>query len=227
MYFHSLHLFISLILQFVTNGNCFSIYTNKYIFYKLTSMRGGETYFIRKPTLMMRCKKNSKNDIYDKCEINTGSIKGIPEVFEGRGMSPVYKPRTENQKKYCDYLGELDTKIVLAVGSAGSGKTLFACYTAIQCLKKGVYKKIIITRPVVPVEEEEIGFLPGSLNSKMDPWTRPIFDVFLEFYSQRDIDIMLHSGIIEISPLAFMRGRTFKRHLLLPMKCKIVHRIKC
>ena len=215
MHLYSWSMFISFILQFFANCNCFSSYTDKSRFYKLASIRGGGTYFTRKHTLMMRCKKNSKNDVYDKSEINAGSIKGLPEAFDGRGMSPVYKPRTENQKKYCDYLGEPDTKIVLAVGSAGSGKTLFACYTAIQCLKKGVYKKIIITRPVVPVEEEEIGFLPGSLNSKMDPWTRPIFDVFLEFYSQRDIDIMLHSGIIEISPLAFMRGRTFKKTFII------------
>jgi len=151
-------------------------------------------------SLAMRAKKNSDDDDHSVGQ---------------RFIAPVYKPKTANQKLYCQYLGEHDTKIVLAVGSAGSGKTLFACYTAIQDLRKGLFQKIIITRPVVPVEEEEIGFLPGSLNSKMDPWTRPIFDVFLEFYSQRDIDIMLHSGVIEISPLAFMRGRTFKRTFII------------
>jgi phosphate starvation-inducible protein PhoH len=72
-----------------------------------------------------------------------------------------------------------------------------------------------MTRPVVPVEEEEIGFLPGSLINKMDPWTRPIFDILLEFYAQKDIDAMLHGGVIEISPLAFMRGRTFKRAFII------------
>jgi phosphate starvation-inducible PhoH-like protein len=151
-------------------------------------------------SLAMRAKKHSDDDDHSVGQ---------------RFIAPVYKPKTANQKLYCQYLGEHDTKIVLAVGSAGSGKTLFACYTAIQDLRKGLFQKIIITRPVVPVEEEEIGFLPGSLNSKMDPWTRPIFDVFLEFYSQRDIDIMLHSGVIEISPLAFMRGRTFKRTFII------------
>jgi len=132
-----------------------------------------------------------------------------------RAISPVYKPRTANQKTYVKYLGEPDTKIVLGVGAAGSGKTLFACYSAIQELRRGSISKIIMTRPVVPVEEEEIGFLPGSLINKMDPWTRPIFDILLEFYAQKDIDAMLHGGVIEISPLAFMRGRTFKRSFII------------
>ena len=132
-----------------------------------------------------------------------------------RPLSPVYNPRTPNQKKYVKYLGESETKIVLGVGAAGSGKTLFACYSAIQELRQGTVTKIIMTRPVVPVEEEEIGFLPGSLINKMDPWTRPIFDILLEFYCQRDIDAMLNNGVIEISPLAFMRGRTFKRSFII------------
>jgi phosphate starvation-inducible PhoH-like protein len=69
-------------------------------------------------------------------------------------------------------------------------------------------------RPVVTVEEE-LGFLPGNIKNKMDPWTRPIFDIFLEYYHQREIDAMIQSGVIEISPLAFMRGRTFKRCFIL------------
>ena len=132
-----------------------------------------------------------------------------------KSISPTYSPKTPNQKTYVQYLGEPDTKIVLGVGAAGSGKTLFACYTAIQELRRGTISKIIMTRPVVPVEEEEIGFLPGSLINKMDPWTRPIFDILLEFYTQKDIDAMLQGGVIEISPLAYMRGRTFKRAFII------------
>ena len=174
---------------------------NRYSFNRLEYNCESEyKYESKYRSLSMRSKKHSDDDDHSVGQ---------------RFIAPVYKPKTTNQKLYCQYLGEQDTKIVLAVGSAGSGKTLFACYTAIQDLRKGLFQKIIITRPVVPVEEEEIGFLPGSLNSKMDPWTRPIFDVFLEFYSQRDIDIMLHSGVIEISPLAFMRGRTFKRTFII------------
>jgi len=87
---------------------------------------------------------------------------------------------------------------------------LFACATAIQSLKRGEISRIIFTRPVVPAEED-IGFLPGNILRKMDPWLQPLFDVFLEYYTQKEIDGMIAGGTIEISPLGFMRGRTFKR----------------
>ena len=128
----------------------------------------------------------------------------------GRSLVPKYSPRTDNQRQYVEFLEDPSVSILLGVGPAGTGKTLFACSAAVQEMKRGSVQKIILTRPVVPVEED-IGFLPGSLINKMDPWTRPIFDILGEFYSKRDIDVMLDSGAIEISPLAFMRGRTFKR----------------
>jgi phosphate starvation-inducible protein PhoH and related proteins len=145
-------------------------------------------------TLVMRAKK-----------VSSGS--GIDGF---RALAPLYSPRTDNQKLYVKYLDDPKTSILLGIGPAGTGKTLFACSAAVQEMKRGSVQKIILTRPVVPVEED-IGFLPGSLINKMDPWTRPIFDILLEFYTQKDIDAMLHSGAIEISPLAYMRGRTFKR----------------
>jgi phosphate starvation-inducible PhoH-like protein len=135
--------------------------------------------------------------------------------LEQRPTSPLYIPRTENQKQYVNYLQDQNTKLVIGTGPAGTGKTLFACNTAIEELQKGTIQKIILTRPVVPVEEEELGFLPGSLINKMDPWTRPLFDVLLDFYNQKDIDDMLHGGVLEISPLAYMRGRTFKRAFII------------
>jgi phosphate starvation-inducible PhoH-like protein len=129
-------------------------------------------------------------------------------------MSPLYKPRTENQLQYVQYLNDISIPIVLGIGPAGSGKTLFACNQAVAALKSGSVSKIILTRPVVSVEED-IGFLPGSLIHKMDPWTRPIFDILLEFYQQKDIDGMLHGGVLEISPLGYMRGRTFKNAFII------------
>jgi phosphate starvation-inducible PhoH-like protein len=76
-------------------------------------------------------------------------------------------------------------------------------------------ERIVITRPLVSVDEEELGFLPGSIVNKMDPWTRPIFDIFREFYSVGQIHSMIENGVIEISPLAYMRGRTFKRAFII------------
>ena len=126
-----------------------------------------------------------------------------------------YIPKSENQKLYVQYLNDPNTDIVLGVGPAGSGKTLFACYTAIQELLKGNIQKIIMTRPLISVDKEDIGFLPGTLENKMDPWTRPIFDILSESFNQREINSMIQNGIIEISPLAYMRGRTFKNAFII------------
>ena len=127
---------------------------------------------------------------------------------------PIYTPRGPNQKLYSRYLNDPDISVLISTGPAGTGKTLFACATAVQELMDRTIDKIVITRPIVPVEED-IGYLHGSLVNKTHPWTRPIFDILEEFYSVREIDAMIHSGIIEISPLAFMRGRTFKRSFII------------
>jgi phosphate starvation-inducible PhoH-like protein len=126
-----------------------------------------------------------------------------------------YQPRTQNQKKYVEYLTNPKVSIVGGVGPAGSGKTLFACHAAVSALKSGNVDKIVITRPLISVDEEELGFLPGSITNKMDPWTRPIFDILGEFYSTNQIKSMVENRIVEISPLAYMRGRTFKRSFII------------
>jgi phosphate starvation-inducible PhoH-like protein len=122
----------------------------------------------------------------------------------------IYFPKTLNQHKYVEYMNNRNVSVVFGVGPAGSGKTLFACSSAIQELKQGYVDRIIITRPIISVDEE-LGFLPGSIEQKMNPWTRPIFDIFSEFISLSEMKYMVDNGVIEISPLAFMRGRTFKR----------------
>jgi len=126
----------------------------------------------------------------------------------------LYLPKTENQKKYVKYLDSKNDYILSVIGPAGTGKTLLACNKAIDELKNKNVDKIIITRPVVPVEEE-LGFLPGNIEKKMDPWLRPICDIFLETYSKSELNSMISNGIIEISPLGFMRGRTFKNSFII------------
>lgn len=117
--------------------------------------------------------------------------------------------RNSNQKLYLSKLHDEQNSIVIAIGPAGTGKTLLAVQNGIKLFQEGLVDKIVVTRPAVSVDED-LGFLPGDLNEKMAPWTRPIFDVFAEYYKQADIKKMLEEGVIEISPLAYMRGRTFK-----------------
>lgn len=116
-------------------------------------------------------------------------------------------PRNTAQEDYVEAL--LDKRMVFAIGPAGTGKTLLAVLRAIKALREGEITKIILTRPAVSVDEKH-GFLPGDLNAKMEPWTKPIFDVFEEFYGLVETKKMLEEGTIEICPLGFMRGRTFK-----------------
>jgi len=126
----------------------------------------------------------------------------------------IYEPKTESQEEYVKMLDDSRYKMIVANGAAGTGKTLLACQSAIKELYDGDKDKIIITRPVVPVEED-IGFLPGTLNKKMDPWTRPIMDIFNDFHSKNNIKNMMKDNTIEISPLGFMRGRTFKNAFII------------
>jgi phosphate starvation-inducible PhoH-like protein len=155
----------------------------------------------------MRMKKTLTNS-YDSFHPESS---GPGRKSRQKNLAPVYRPRSDNQKQYVSYLNNDSVPIVFGIGPAGCGKTLFACTTAIEGLRRGDFQKIVLTRPIVPVEEEELGFLPGTLVKKMDPWTRPLMDIFLEYYPQHELDFMLASGVIEISPLAYMRGRTFKR----------------
>ena len=117
--------------------------------------------------------------------------------------------RNANQKLYLSKLYSEHTSIVLAIGPAGTGKTMLAVQYGIKLFQEGKVDKIVVTRPAVSVDED-LGFLPGDLNEKMAPWTRPIFDVLGEYYQTKEIAKMLEEGVIEISPLAYMRGRTFK-----------------
>ena len=164
------------------------------------NVKNQKQFFMKQENIQSKSNDKKHNEY-------TSSFSKIPEQK--------YIPKSENQKLYVQYLNDPNTDIVLGVGPAGSGKTMFACYTAIQELLKGNIQKIIMTRPLISVDKEDIGFLPGSLENKMDPWTRPIFDIFSESFNKREINMMIKNGIIEISPLAYMRGRTFKNAFII------------
>jgi phosphate starvation-inducible PhoH-like protein len=123
-------------------------------------------------------------------------------------------PRNRHQESYVLKLLDERKDIVFGVGPAGTGKTLLAVQVAVKMFKEGKVDKIIVTRPAVSVDED-LGFLPGTLEQKMAPWTRPIFDVLREYFDAKQIEGMIEEGIIEIAPLAYMRGRTFKNAFIL------------
>jgi phosphate starvation-inducible PhoH-like protein len=126
----------------------------------------------------------------------------------------VILPRNIAQEDYVELLDDDTRDIIFATGPAGTGKTLLGVLAAIRSLKAGEIDKVVITRPAVSVDEQH-GFLPGDLNEKMAPWTRPIFDVFEEYYSTKEISSMLEENVIEVAPLAYMRGRTFKNSCII------------
>lgn len=119
-----------------------------------------------------------------------------------------YIPSSKNQQKYVDILNCNDVKMVLVTGSTGSGKTLFAVTQAIEFLLKEKIEKIIITRPVISVEED-IGFLPGTMEEKMNPWLQPIYDVLYKFFDSKELGKLFTEKKIEICPVGYMRGRSF------------------
>ena len=121
---------------------------------------------------------------------------------------------SSNQIQYKQYLDDQSVPFIVVVGPAGTGKTMLACEQAIYELNTNKINKIIITRPTVTAGEE-LGFLPGGINQKMDPWTKPIFDIFHEHFSKQTVKSMVNDGIIEITPLAFMRGRTFTNSFII------------
>ena len=116
-------------------------------------------------------------------------------------------PRTVTQRKYVDYLYS-SMPIVIGTGPAGTGKTLLACHAGSKALISGQVSRLVLTRPAVSVDEQH-GFLPGSLEKKMEPWTRPMFDALYRYFSPKKVNEMIYDRQIEICPLAYMRGRTF------------------
>lgn len=124
-------------------------------------------------------------------------------ILSSRGKS--IRPKTLGQKLYVDAIDE--NTIVFGIGPAGTGKTYLAMAKAVQALQRKEVSRIILTRPAVEAGER-LGFLPGSLNDKIDPYLRPLFDALHEMLDPETVPKLMASGTIEVAPLAYMRGRT-------------------
>jgi phosphate starvation-inducible PhoH-like protein len=124
-------------------------------------------------------------------------------ILTNRGRT--IRPKTLNQKKYVDAIDE--HTIVFGIGPAGTGKTYLAVAKAVQALQSKKVARIILTRPAVEAGER-LGFLPGTLSEKIDPYLRPLYDALHDMVDPDSIPRLMTSGVIEVAPLAYMRGRT-------------------
>lgn len=132
-------------------------------------------------------------------------------IAYNQNNKPVYA-KTFNQAEYLKLLNEKD--LIFSTGSAGSGKTYLAVVYAVSQLKKGFIQKIILTRPAVEAGES-LGFLPGDLKEKVDPYLRPLYDALYDMLGVETTNALIEKQVIEIAPLAYMRGRTLENAIII------------
>lgn len=132
-------------------------------------------------------------------------------VFRPEHARPI-EARSENQKNYIEAVFAND--LVISSGPAGTGKTFLACACALRALELGLTEKIVVTRPIVEAGEK-LGFLPGDIEEKVDPYLRPIYDAFYNMLGMEKFNSLKYNNILEIVPLAYMRGRTLEKAFII------------
>ena len=155
------------------------------------------TKVIEKEDIVLSVKKN--------LEIEESNIKSFKQLIETPKKSVI--ARSEKQSEYIKALKEND--IVMSLGPAGTGKSFLAVSVAVTLLMEKKIERVILSRPAVEAGEK-LGFLPGDMKEKVDPYLRPLYDALYELFGAEKIDKKIETGEIEIAPLAFMRGRTLK-----------------
>ncbi len=169
-----------------------------------------EKLFAELITILERNEKLTENDVITIAEVlKSGRTKGSKNsdlssviVYTKEGH---IKPKTDGQKKY--YKSTLENDIVFAIGPAGTGKTYLAVAIALSHLRDKKMDKIVLARPAVEAGES-LGFLPGDLREKVDPYLKPLYDALFDMVIQAKLKKYMENGTIEIVPLAYMRGRT-------------------
>ena len=123
-----------------------------------------------------------------------------------RGLRPrAVQPRSQNQRRYLEAMEQ--SHLAFGLGAAGTGKTYLAAAAAVHALRSGQARRLIVTRPVVEAGER-LGFLPGDLQAKLDPYMRPVYDALYDLLSFEEVQRLEETGVLEVAPLAYMRGRT-------------------
>jgi len=153
---------------------------------------------------------------HEESKFSKESLKSVFENYQylstkekAKVDSKFSKPKNQSQARYVQSLNKVHNKIIISTGPAGTGKTLFGTEYGIKQYLLGKYEKLLFTRPAVSADED-LGYLPGTLEEKMAPWIRPIYDILYRFLSPTQVTELVEEKIIEIAPLAYMRGRTFK-----------------
>ena len=204
--------------QFDQNLKNLSKYTNTDVYFRGNSItcKGGKenltifceaikflmnkyliTNIIEKEDILLSVRKNT--------EIDESNVKSFKQLIKTPKKSVI--ARSEKQSEYIKALKEND--IVLSLGPAGTGKSFLAVSVAVTLLMEKKIDRVILSRPAVEAGEK-LGFLPGDMKDKVDPYLRPLYDALYELFGADKIDKKIESGEIEIAPLAFMRGRTLK-----------------
>tara|TARA_B100001121_G_C18653883_1_gene605452 strand:- start:381 stop:1385 length:1005 start_codon:yes stop_codon:yes gene_type:complete len=155
------------------------------------------TKIIEKEDILLSVKKN--------IELDKSNVKSFKQLIKTPRKSVI--ARSEKQSEYIRYLKEND--VVMSLGPAGTGKSFLAVSVGITMLMEKKIDRVILSRPAVEAGEK-LGFLPGDMKEKVDPYLRPLYDALYELFGAEKIDKKIESGEIEIAPLAFMRGRTLK-----------------
>ena len=156
---------------------------------------------------------SARDVIYVESIVSTGKMESYMDFLKDRKPlchnlhnKPIYA-KTLKQNEYVEVLKKKD--LVFSIGAAGTGKTYLAVCFAVSELKKGNYEKIILTRPAVEAGES-LGFLPGDLKEKVDPYLRPLYDALYDMLGKDGAESLIEKQVIEIAPLAYMRGRTLE-----------------
>ncbi|MEJ5307335.1 MAG: PhoH family protein [candidate division WOR-3 bacterium] len=180
---------------------------------------GSEDNFLKLKNIVSKLIEIENDKGYlERTDVVSSISKSINDLSFGKDQNIYYLPkkiikaRTKGQEKYIESLNRYD--IVVAIGPAGTGKTFLAVAKALNELLKKNVSKIILTRPAVEAGEN-LGFLPGDLKEKIDPYLRPLYDALYDLADKDRIDRMIRDGIVEIAPLAYMRGRTLSNSYLL------------
>ncbi|MBN2407302.1 MAG: PhoH family protein [Elusimicrobia bacterium] len=160
-----------------------------------------------------------RNSVEDSAKRLMDIRKGVSPAVENNGSGYIrtptgkeIKPMSPKQSEYISAMEEKD--IVVAIGPAGTGKTFLACVQAVKCLKKGIVDRVVLTRPVVEAGEK-LGFLPGDLHEKVNPYLRPLYDAFYTLIGPAKFQKYRADEVIEIVPLAYMRGRTLDDSMII------------